>query len=320
MTQEYLGWRYGYNRRTNQFFVVPPFEVVAPKSFFKYYSLSDYSIDALTNMYVYASHPAQLNDPFDCDVNLARIEDNASARYLLQGLYQEARMLSSTDSQFFDYSSEIFTTIEFAKLGILSLTDSCTNPVMWSLYSENKGFCLEFDISEFPFPYYGPFPIHYVEKIVHASSKVYDVATLAAIQSNVKRKCWSHENEWRLLIQNPSGLDMVTYGKYSNEVNKSFPNLHNRKFGYPISSLKSITLGVNFFKEIQERNRLFTTGSTEVKLNYPNVCNQTKVLDFLYKVSDSLKVNLIYKDGLNFELINVKVLKDDDITYRIVEQ
>lgn len=320
MTQEYLGWKYGYDRRTNQFLVVPPFEHVVPKSFFKYYSMSDYSIDALTYMYVYASHPAQLNDPFDCDVNLARIEDDVSAKYLLQGFYNDLRRASRSDSQFFDYASDVFTTIEFAKLGILSLTNSCTNPVMWSLYSENKGFCLEFDISKFPFSYYGPFPIHYVDIIRHASSKVYGVTTLAAIQSNVKEKCWCHENEWRLLIQNPPGLDMVTYGKYSNEINNSSPNLHNRKFGYPISALKSITLGVNFFKDIQEQNRLFIKGSTKVQIKYQNICKQTKILDFLCKVSGSIDVRLIYKDGLKFELLKIKVFKDDDVTYRIDEQ
>ena len=218
--------------------------------------MSKNSVDALTNLYVYASHPEQLNDPFDCDMQLAKIEDDANARALWEGLYSQARgMFEMDDQSFFHYSTEAFTALMFRKWGILSLTDTCNNPIMWSSYANNNGFCLEWNIWQFPFVKKGPFPIHYVEKREEVSSKDYDVQTMMLIQSNVKLQDWAYEHEWRLMIQPPSGFDMMTFGKNADKFNQ-MPDLHNRKFKYPLCALKSITLGINFFKDIADRQQV----------------------------------------------------------------
>ena len=45
----------------------------------------------------------------------------------------------------------VFSTLVFRKQGILSLTEKCDNLKMWALYAQNTGFCLEWDVKQFPF-------------------------------------------------------------------------------------------------------------------------------------------------------------------------
>ena len=326
--RDYLGWKYGshYEGSKIMFDLELDKHYDIPRTFFKYYALSKNSVDALTNLYVYASHPAHLNDPFDCDMQLAKIEDEANAKVLWERLYDQVRSKFGIDEQsFFQYSTEVFTTLMFRKWGVLSLTDNCSNSIMWSSYANNNGFCLEWDIRQFSFAKRGPFPIHYVEKVEEVSSKDYDVQTMALIQSNVKLQDWAYEHEWRLMIQPPVGFDMMSFGKDADKFNQ-MPDLHNRKFKYPLCALKSITLGINFFKDIADRQQVILSDSNEYHFCYQNSCLQTKLLNFLDRLG---KINsfvpvpiirLIIKEGLNARTIPIEVVKINELTYRIIEK
>lgn len=321
-SENYLNWMYGFDEETGTFEVVPDKKYEKPATFFKYYALSDNSVEALTNLYVYASHPAQLNDPFDCDSDLAKIEDESNAKAVWESLYETVRQTYTKDSEFFQYTTAAFSSVMFSKWGVLSLTDQSDSMVMWSLYAQNNGFCLEWDVSQFPFSQSGPFPIHYVQKIDCASSLKYNAATLALIQSNIKLDCWNYENEWRLMIQAPMGFGLKMFGKFSDRFNESHPDAHDRKFKYPICALKSITLGVNFFKNIKEEGRIMLNPHSVLHACYKSVCNETKVLDFLDKLDSqyiSVKVYLKLKDGLESLRVPIIVKKIGELTYRIIE-
>ena len=41
-----------------------------PKYLFKFYNLSALSVDAITNKYLFSSHPIQINDKYDCSSDL----------------------------------------------------------------------------------------------------------------------------------------------------------------------------------------------------------------------------------------------------------
>lgn len=320
--EDYLGWKYGFDRTNHTFLLEPNVKYEVPKTFFKYYALTDYSIDALTNMYVYASHPAQLNDPFDCDRCLARIEDEENAKAVWEILYGTIRNVFSSELDFYDYTTKAFSTLIYNKWGVFSLTEKPDSMIMWSLYAQNDGFCLEWDVSKFPFKNSGPYPIHYVRNVMEASSLNYDAATLALIQCNVKQECWKYENEWRLMIFSPEGVGMQMFGEKAIIYNKSFPDAHNRKFKYPLSSLKSITLGMNFFKKAIENGIAVYTDDGEIHIGYSNSCNQTKVLNFLYNLNSSYyhpTIRLAKKTAFSMEFVPICVLKIDDLTYRIVE-
>ncbi len=316
--KKYKGRGYSFNNITGE--IVIDAKYVVPSSLFKYYALTDWSVDALTNMYVYAAHPALLNDPFDCDMDLAQIEDESMAKEVWGNLYDGVREMYDNDEHFYKFTTESFTTMMFMKWGILSLTDSCENPIMWTHYAQNNGFCVEFDVSKFSFKNKGPFPIHYVDEVVPASSKDFDLIELVLIQSNVKRDIWKYENEWRLMIQPPEGFDMKAFGKNSYIIKEHFgPVLHDRKFIYPISALKSVTLGINFFKREYERQQGISANPYEIHVCYTVTCNETKVLDFLNQIGKYTAVYMMFKIGLGYSRKPIVVNKLHELVYRITE-
>jgi len=63
-------WIYRINRSSEDDFdiqVIDPDRTKPPQVLYKYYSLSSNSFDATSKGYLYASHPFQFNDPYDCN-------------------------------------------------------------------------------------------------------------------------------------------------------------------------------------------------------------------------------------------------------------
>ena len=290
-----------------------------PKNMYKYYALSNNSVDALTHLYIYATSPYQLNDPLDCNTSLIQIDEENSMKELWQDLYEKV------NKQYLDIetrqkvSNQAFSEIIFRKWGVFSMTPNKDSEIMWALYSQNSGFRLEFDISKFPFNYSGPFPIHYCNEMQTITSSKYSVPTMALIQTNIKYDQWSYEDEWRLMIHSPDGFDMQTFGPNAKDFNR--PDDHDRKFKYPLSALKSITLGYHFFKDAQEEHRLFVLNGMEMQVIYPKKCLQTDVLDFLNEVQQKYPLKVCLASIKNYKLkdISVKVIKLSDYTYQFIE-
>ena len=136
-----------------------------------------------------------------------------------------------------------------SKLGVLSLASSCDNEVMWAHYAQNNGFCLEFDVNEFPFKCWGPYPINYLDELPAYKTSEKGIQIPFLVQCYVKRNVWSYENEWRMLIQSPEGLNMRCYNEYGHlEEGLTQPFSYDRKFKYPLMALKSVRLAPHFFK------------------------------------------------------------------------
>lgn len=79
----------------------------------------------------------------------------------------------------------------YRKIGIVSLTSDDDNLLMWSYYTNHKGFCIEFDYSKFDFKFHGPFPINYIKSLSPLSlkEKLNNSLQLAMLaQSNIKYK------------------------------------------------------------------------------------------------------------------------------------
>ena len=286
-----------------------------PETFFKFYGLTDTSVDALRNLYVYATHPNQLNDPFDCDENIISIEkDYENANCLWRGQFDEIlEAYGNDENEAYKFTQGVLKTILYKKWGVLSLTTSQENPLLWSYYTDNKGFCVEWDIDKFPFRTSGPFPVNYQKDLCPISTRQAELPCSVLIQCNVKNVRWQHEDEWRLMIYAPPGLDMKGFGKAEENYNASGD--HDRKFHYPLSALKSVTLGVNFFefKYITERI------DSEIMIVYPAPSHNTEVLAFLASVP--VKSCLAIKKNLNdLQILPIKIIKINDLQYYIVEE
>jgi len=246
------------------------------ESFYKYYALSKNSVDALTHLYLYATHPCQLNDPLDCADSLIDFDDIESARAVLGDLYTEvAEMYNNDENAILEFTKVGFRTYYYMKMGIFCLSNNCINISMWSSYTEHKGFCVEFDVNSFPYDFWGPFELNYQKELESVSVNRASLPLAALIQTNIKLDCWQHEHEYRLLIQCPEGYYMEPYG-YKSELFKSrIADIRDRKLKYPLRCIKSVCLGMKFFNGI---HAVMTDFENEyVAFNE----DQNKILSFL---------------------------------------
>lgn len=277
-------WEYKFNN----LIITPDKEIAIPTKLYKYYSLDQNSIDSLVNSYIYATHPSEFNDVFDCDADLLDFDNENFTNYFLyefmkRGIHEfenikiELKYIAQRD----------FKESVYRKFGIFCMTNNPKSLYMWTNYNKHKGFCIEFDISVLNknFKAYGPFPINYQpsEKIIPLSVSKFNnigedtyfdiLLEMMLFQSNIKNEFYEYEEEWRLLIQSPKGNEMVS---------PSYMKLkelggHNRKFEYPIETIKSIWLGVNFF--LPEEKKIEDYGH-EINL-IENYTQKLAILDFL---------------------------------------
>ncbi len=320
--EEYQSWKYNALEENGKirFEVIPSEERKAPNSFFKYYSLNQNNVKALTGCYVYASHPNQFNDSVDCNSQILNFQ-NASQEDL-RGLYPMdfyPKFLEIYgDEQFLKCcTSEHFKTLFYRHVGIVSLSTNNDSIYFWNSYTQNgQGFCVEWDVNKFPFRKYGPFPIHYVENIKPFEVRD-NIPTAALIQTNIKTKDWQEENEWRLLVSNPEGLDFNLWdndGSYSQQYNLG--DEHNRKMKYPLGAIKGVTLGEWFFRSQNIRQYPITEDEREIVFLNKKETLRCQILDFLGK-----KLFPVYQVRNNLgilEVLPIVVVKLQNRVYRII--
>jgi len=272
------GWEYKYENE--KFFITPDKEITVPDLLYKLYALSENSVNALTERYIYVPHPDQLNDIFDCNVELIQFDDEEVIRTFLSGTLSEQEIEHQLNTNLVNtqlFVQRNYREILYRKWGIVSMTSDPNNVLMWSYYGDHKGFCLEFDIDKFEFDFFGPFPINYQCEINSISIKDVSIQLASLIQCNIKDAIWSHENEWRLMVEPPAGQDFN-----SPNLHQLFDKFdgHNRKMPYPKSAVKSIALGNRFFlpRELKELNQ------NELQINLFNnndIESKRSVLDFI---------------------------------------
>ena len=281
------------------------------QSFYKYYPLNDYSVDALTHLYIYASHPNQLNDPFDCADGLIRFDDLKSAQLFANKFYPAIEELCEKDENtILDFVKSAYRTYLYTELGILCLSKTWDDVSMWSAYTDHKGFCAEFDVFSFPFDFWGPFEINYENELESKSVKQLGLPIVTLYQTNVKLKCWEHEHEWRLLIKAPKDFALMPFGEKSDLLKKRFTDYYDRKFRYSIRCLRSVCLGMDFFDDvtsiISENEREYIV--VDKKKNY--------VLSFL--ALSKVPTYLFQEVELRPIRIPIEIIRIRENAYRII--
>lgn len=258
---------------------------------FKYYALNENSIDALLNNYVYASHPNEINDVFDTFFNLIQFDnENWNYAFLTKILGYPIKKAEEYKKDK-NYIAKNFREQLYQQIGVLSLTTKDSDLLMWSYYTNHKGFCIEFDYNKFPFKTHGPFPINYQDKVkpISFTEKLYSSEMLATlVQSNIKYEKWEHEDEWRILIESPCPM-----------ISPFYKTGHNRKFRYPISAIKSIALGFRFFDFNNQIDELITISNLEQNIIIKkNEKEKSLILDFIEE--HNIPIKLVY-ENLNNE-------------------
>ncbi|MEX2597082.1 MAG: DUF2971 domain-containing protein [Salibacteraceae bacterium] len=291
-TLEYEGWKYIY--KGGQFKVESSIEdkKISPKSLFKYYGVSKYSVDAFLKRYLYAAHPDELNDLYDFNSDLLGFtgsEEEIDFLYQFlrkNGLNREKRefredISSGKSLSYIQIFKKLFKEKLSERLGVISLSNNPESIPMWSYYAQNKGFMLEFDTSELNLQGvpYGPFPVHYpvTHKQIHFSDvkreslneiKLY---ALFLAMITTKTKDWKHEDEWRYLVEGEKDKKSLFYEDGDKVISG-----RSRCFGYNVHAIKSITFGARFFKDI--------TKDTDTRVVFTTRDSQTQKI-----VNDALK-------------------------------
>lgn len=305
LEREIYGWIYSYNG--NGFNIIPNESFDHPQILYKLYALNQFSFDSLINQYVYATHPSQFNDIFDCNEELLDF-DNDSIRIFLKDFFTKEKLERLIKEDIVNlrlFTQRLFREILYKKWGVFSMTGNPNNILMWSYYSHHSGFCIEFDISKFPFKFFGPFPVNYQPTLEAISLKNIGLQIGVLAQCNLKDEIWKHEQEWRLMIAAPDGEDMVSK---SDQLLKGHDG-HNRKFHYPLEAIQSISLGNRFFipDEIKEIN------SRELEINLmSDIKRKSKMLSFLSK--NKIKTHIGLRVG--FTEIKFKVIEIQKVGYK----
>lgn len=209
---------------------------------YKYKNLTDfqsftYTLDSLKNKYLYFSRPAELNDPFDCQIqinfsssetefeswknkNLERIPPNNRLQ-TFEGMNQT---INETRTQ---NGLELVRQRLVEKNHLLSLTTDCLNESMWALYAGNyNGICIGY-YTDVNFNSFMPIKVEFKseygsvitppdKKIIQFEPIEYDnegnhplkifcnnpSEQIECIAYNLthKKKCWISENEYRAII------------------------------------------------------------------------------------------------------------------------
>jgi hypothetical protein len=220
-----------------------------PKFLGKYYSISKHSIEALVNNYLYASEPEDFNDPFDSqhflmDYSLITPEYYREFLKLRQIKFEELMAdfdndVSRTLQAIIDTSYKLF----LGEHGIVCMTERNDDEFMWGMYTNNRGFFVEYAYNDFPEKFHGPFPMIYHEQIGRIDASKFDGLEAFLLRIMHKKSIWSNEREWRFVVYN-DGIPFKNKHYWRNE--HHFDKVQDRYVHYPANCVKAVYLGCNF--------------------------------------------------------------------------
>lgn len=204
----------------------------SPDFLYKYQRLNAYSLASLMNNTIWLAKPTTFNDPFDCAITLDRKKYKQSVMHAVSVAMERAKPAGlkpehlqdiwpgdkEAFEQFRAHLSEIVQN-----MGICSYSATPNHLLMWSHYADHhRGFCVQYDCRE------GTRLRHLAQEVKYEDSVPSLSAADFAPQDNedaidilwlTKAKCWSYEEEWRVMINDgnkahkaPSEIVSVIFG------------------------------------------------------------------------------------------------------------
>lgn len=303
-----------------------------PNSLYKYYSNTEFNRHAVVNTYLFCSHPYHLNDPMDFSSLLWDFSKMTEERYIsFFEHYNLPMIISFTDDKAnnFNFVKSKFWEIRTEKSGIISLSGSDLNTLMWAHYSTENGFLFEFntqklirevltinkEVSNYVF-----MPIQYVKTIetIDFFSEEFHSADIPYLYAlNIKKNDWEYENEWRLVCYSknfgiPFKFKIPETGK-TGEI--------PREIFYDKDTVSSIVLGQHFLcgKNVDYFNGKDIYVIENTKENPTNF----EFVDFLYmNYNDRLFMCDGFDPNESFKRKKVKISleKIDDKAFKVIRE
>ncbi len=222
--KEYLDVLIPNRKKANVELASKILEKNVPDKVYKYRTFSEYSLANFRNDTIWATNPANFNDPFDSisierDISLKEL-DNISSTAMAQitmddesnnihrcsyGSY--ASIFSQEEKEKLEKLFKIINRVTAGRtqhtFKVACLSETNTSVLMWSHYSnDHRGFCIEYNGQEI----YNSdlikkrfFPVKYIsenEEQIPISALALDYPGLYSVLC--KTNVWSYEKEWRI--------------------------------------------------------------------------------------------------------------------------
>ncbi|WP_298555701.1 DUF2971 domain-containing protein [uncultured Algibacter sp.] len=322
---EHNGFKYEveYKTYTEKDKIKVDHNIVYPKKLFKYYSISEYSIDSFINSYLYASHPIELNDVLDCSPFLWYTEHPLDYK-LYESLYQDSlsqkdlKELYDNDIKRDRCNTYIGTYWEILSnmYGIISMTGKESHPLMWPHYTKEKGFKIKFDLeklqnslkkgAELDGSLMGLFPMNYSNELKPIDISPYLQMLVPFFYSaTIKDIEWQYEDEWRFIYSKPQmGVPNRKMGLTNNRVD--YPGIPgNRKAKYDSNLVEEIMFGFDFFNG---EDFFIKWNKAHTKFSISPKKNKKEIIMLLDYICDNLSNKLFYS-GVKYEFNDDKKLQ-----------
>lgn len=302
-------------------------KIKVPEKLYKYYSISNNSINSIKNGTLYFSHAHLLNDIMDGNFMLWDTKEFITE-------YKKEREIKGTNDH--EFSKDILKKLIKPFLecrGILSLADTYKNELIWAHYCVENGYCLELDRLQlennlkenrsekdchfFPVSYekdlkqinfleYISFKI--VPKNINFESKKVDAILPLLYCFAQKDECWKYEKEWRFLLIDRKFNSISHPLEIIDDEQKSLED--SRKSGGNITINKNvihrIILAPLFFNNTRFNNHEILNSNMEIynfkKNNEGKITREfLEVLksDFknkIFQVDKVIKKNIVVRD------------------------
>lgn len=257
---EYKNFTYYLDGGNHKVITAPP--TTMPPTIYKYYGNINHNFEAVQQSYLYLNHPFEFNDSIDSSELLLDFSNINFMKF--HRFYERFPDVELNIKDLFERDKKnrfkeirtYFYLESSKKFGLVSLTTNPLNVLMWSHYSSEDGFMIELDgkkLLENLIPTnkdcknYCFRPVQYVKQlesidVFQGNFKSPDIPFL--YMTNVKRKEWDYEEEWRLSVYKTDmevPLDKMRPGF------KKHPGSEPRKAYYPEDCLERIVLGKYFF-------------------------------------------------------------------------
>ena len=219
---------------------------------FKFRKIDKRLIESLINEEVYFSPPSQLNDPFDCQIDIGKSLQVAISK--VSG--KEKKTLESFAMALGGFFSEVESKLR--TFGIWSCSMDLENSLMWAHYGdEHRGICLTYELPDTFMDHslgevIGAHPIDYTTNPIVGWFIEQSKAELSPSFSEFgtplivklltsKDECWKYENEGRVISEKPgpkrigkSALRQICFGLRTPENDKRLIKRILKNHGYDV--------------------------------------------------------------------------------------
>lgn len=248
-TAKYNGWEYKLDD-DGGLGVFPSDKdmVVVPKFLGRYYGMQNHHLDAFCNKQFYLNQPTDFNDLLDSSLDLVHPDDftiDNFKRAYGKGYNDVVTSIKSGD--LINGLKGHWKRTNECSIGILCTTaNGPCHELMWSYYTNNVGFYLDFETSIFERGFSPPRQMNYSPELTPIERDT-DFRISNFVRMLVKKKIWQHESEWRFLKRN----DKNEVPFKTTTISGHFFSGQERLVNWPEGSLKAIYLGFNFLRNFE---------------------------------------------------------------------